>query len=65
MVNKDIKSIMSINLPQKIPGLHDFSCEFCQAFKEGLTTVSLKFFQKAKKKEHFQTHSIKIMLPQY
>ena len=52
------------NLPaNKSPGLDGFTGKFYQIYKEELTSVFSKRFQKLKRKEHSQTHSMRPLSP--
>ena len=52
------------NLPaNKSPGPDSFTAEFYQKFREELTSILLKLFQKIQKKVNFPTHSMRLPSP--
>ena len=51
----DIKAVIKKLLSHKSPGTHGFTGQFYKAFKEELTPILLRLFQKSKEREDSQT----------
>ena len=65
ITNTEIETVIK-NLPtNKSPGPGGFTGEIYQTFREELTILRLKLFQKLQRKEHSQTHSTRPPSPWY
>ena len=63
IISTEMEAVIK-NLPKsKSPGPDGFTGEFYQTFTEELMPILLKLFQKLQRKEHFQTHSMRLPSP--
>ena len=65
-IQHNIVKQFSSNLKKKVnksPGPDGFTAEFYQNFREELTPILLKLFQKLQRKVNFQTHSMRAPSP--
>lgn len=58
ITSKEIKGIIKNFSTKKNPELDGFTGELHQTFKEELTPIFIKLFQRTEEKEDFQTHSL-------
>ena len=59
----EIEAVIKNSQKNKSPGPNGFTGEFYQTFREELTPILLKVFQKLQRQEHFQTHSMSLPSP--
>ena len=58
ITSTEIKTVIRSLLTNKSPGPDGFTADFYQNFREVLTPILLKLFQKLQRKVNFQTHSM-------
>ena len=59
ITSMEIETVLKNLLTNKSPGPDSFTGEFYQKFREELTPILLKLFQKMQRKVNFQTHSMR------
>ena len=65
ITSNEIEIVIKNLLKNKTPGPDGFIGGYYQTFKEELTPIFLKLFQKLQRKEHSQTHSMRPQSPWY
>ena len=60
ITSTEIETVIKKFPTNKNPGPKGFTGKFFQTFREELTPILLKLFQKIAKEEHSQTHSMRL-----
>ena len=59
ITSNEIEAVIKKLPKNKTPGQDGFTAKFHQTFREDITPILLKVFQKKKRREYFETHSMK------
>ena len=63
IASTEIEAVIKNPPKNKSPGPDGFTGEFYQTFGEEIIPMFLKLFEKLHRKEHFQTHSMRLPSP--